>query len=102
LASSLNNFQWCRTVTSVEWFCYFLLSYRLHFETKFRHSLGDWHSPWLHRIVVRWIVKQPAETKHPAFGQSGLRMSAANNQRPRMLILEDDPVMLCMVGDYFE
>jgi len=51
---------------------------------------------------VRWIVKQPAETKHPAFGQSGLRMSVANNQRPRMLILEDDPVMLCMVGDYFE
>jgi hypothetical protein len=38
----------------------------------------------------------------PAFGQSGLRMSAANNQRPRMLILEDDSVMLCMVGDYFE
>jgi hypothetical protein len=49
---------------------------------------------------VRWIVKQPAETKHPAFGQSGLRMSAANNQRLRMF--EDDPVMLCMVGDYFE
>ena len=39
-----------------------------------------------------------AETKHPAFGQSGLRISAANNQRPRMLILADDPVMLCMVG----
>jgi hypothetical protein len=37
-----------------------------------------------------------------AFGQPGLRMSAPDDQRARILIIEDDPVMLCMAGDYLE
>jgi len=29
-------------------------------------------------------------------------MSVANDQRPRILIVDDDPVMLCLVDDYLE
>src|SRR6266850_7457815 len=37
-----------------------------------------------------------------AFGQSDPSMSAADNQPARIFIVEDDPVMLRMVGDYLE
>jgi two-component system, OmpR family, response regulator len=35
-----------------------------------------------------------------AFGQSGLNMSKADNQPARICIVEDDPIMKNMVGDY--
>jgi len=38
----------------------------------------------------------------PAFDQSEFSTSAANNQPARIFIVEDDPVMLRMVGDYLE
>jgi two-component system OmpR family response regulator len=38
----------------------------------------------------------------PAFGQSGLNMSATKNQPARIIIVDDDPVMLRMVGDYLK
>jgi two-component system OmpR family response regulator len=37
-----------------------------------------------------------------AFGRSEFSTSAANNQLARIFIVEDDPVMLHMVGDYLE
>ena len=37
-----------------------------------------------------------------AFGQSGLSMSASNNQQARIFIIEDDPIMRGMVVDYLE
>jgi two-component system, OmpR family, response regulator len=38
----------------------------------------------------------------PASGQSGLSINAADNRPARIFIVEDDPVMLRMVGDYLE
>ena len=38
----------------------------------------------------------------PAFGQSDLSINAANNGPARIVVVEDDPVMLRMVGDYLE
>ena len=38
----------------------------------------------------------------PAFDRSEFSTSAANNQLARIFIVEDDPVMLHMVGDYLE
>jgi two-component system OmpR family response regulator len=38
----------------------------------------------------------------PAFGSSDLSISAADNSPARIFIVEDDPVMLRMVGDYLE
>ena len=38
----------------------------------------------------------------PAFDRSEFSTSAANNQPARIFIVEDDPVMLHMVGDYLE
>jgi two-component system, OmpR family, response regulator len=38
----------------------------------------------------------------PAFDRSEFSTSAANNQPARIFIVEDDPVMLRMVGDYLE
>jgi two-component system, OmpR family, response regulator len=38
----------------------------------------------------------------PAFGQSDLNINAADNRPARIFIVEDDPVMLRMVGDYLE
>jgi len=38
----------------------------------------------------------------PAFGQSDLNMSVTKNQPARIIIVDDDPVMLRMVGDYLK
>jgi len=38
----------------------------------------------------------------PAFGQSDLSINAATNGPARIVVVEDDPVMLRMVGDYLE
>jgi two-component system OmpR family response regulator len=38
----------------------------------------------------------------PAFDRSEFSKSAANNQPARIFIVEDDPIMLRMVGDYLE
>ena len=38
----------------------------------------------------------------PAFGQSGLSVSASNNQQARILVIEDDPIMRGMVVDYLD
>jgi two-component system OmpR family response regulator len=38
----------------------------------------------------------------PAFGQSDLNINAPDNRPARIFIVEDDPVMLRMVGDYLE
>ena len=38
----------------------------------------------------------------PAFGQSDLSINAANNGPACIVVVEDDPVMLRMVGDYLE
>jgi two-component system, OmpR family, response regulator len=38
----------------------------------------------------------------PVFGRSELSTSTVNNQPARIFIVEDDPVMLRMVGDYLE
>jgi two-component system, OmpR family, response regulator len=38
----------------------------------------------------------------PASGQSDLSINAADNRPARIFIVEDDPVMLRMVGDYLE
>jgi len=38
----------------------------------------------------------------PPFGQSDLNINAADNRPARIFIVEDDPVMLRMVGDYLE
>ena len=38
----------------------------------------------------------------PAFGQSDLSMSATKNQPARIIVVDDDPVMLHMVGDYLK
>jgi two-component system OmpR family response regulator len=38
----------------------------------------------------------------PASGQSNPNMSAANNQPARIFIVEDDPIMKGMVGDFLE
>ena len=38
----------------------------------------------------------------PAFGQSDLSMSATKNQPARIIVVDDDPVKLHMVGDYLK
>ena len=38
----------------------------------------------------------------PAFGQSGLSVSASNNQQARIFVIEDDPIMRGMVVDYLD
>ena len=47
-------------------------------------------------------VHQGGLNATPAFGQSDLGNNAANNRPARIFIVEDDPVMLRMVGDYLE
>src|SRR5215472_2062999 len=37
-----------------------------------------------------------------SFAQSGSKVSAVDNQPARIFVVEDDPVMLRMVGDYLE
>src|ERR1700737_4148658 len=47
-------------------------------------------------------VGRGARNGTPAFGQSDLSTSAADNRPARIFIVEDDPVMLHMVADYLE
>src|SRR6516165_9164851 len=45
-------------------------------------------------------IYQDDRNATPAFGRSDLSISAADNSPARIFIVEDDPVMLRMVGDY--
>ena len=47
-------------------------------------------------------IYQDDRNATPAFGRSDLSISAADNSPARIFIVEDDPVMLRMVGDYVE
>ena len=47
-------------------------------------------------------LHQDGLNRTPAFGQSDLNINAADNRPARIFIVEDDPVMLRMVGDYLE
>ena len=47
-------------------------------------------------------IYQDGRNGTPAFGQSDLNISVAGNGPARIFIVEDDPVMLRMVGDYLE
>src|SRR5215472_11823638 len=48
------------------------------------------------------LLRQDGRKGTPASGCSDLSISAADNWPPRIFIVEDDPVMLRMVGDYVE
>src|SRR5262249_52634747 len=47
-------------------------------------------------------IYQDGRNGTPAFGQSDLSINVAGNRPARIFIVEDDPVMLRMVGDYVE
>jgi two-component system OmpR family response regulator len=47
-------------------------------------------------------LHQGGRNATPAFGQSDLNINAVDNRPARIFIVEDDPVMLRMVGDYLE
>jgi PleD family two-component response regulator len=47
-------------------------------------------------------IYQGGQRGSPAFGRSDLSISVADNWPARIFIVEDDPVMLRMVGDYVE
>ena len=47
-------------------------------------------------------IYQSGRKGAPAFGRSDLSISVADNSPARIFIVEDDPVMLRMVGDYLE
>jgi CheY-like chemotaxis protein len=47
-------------------------------------------------------IYQDSRNGTPAFGQSDLSINVAGNGPARIFIVEDDPVMLRMVGDYLE
>jgi two-component system, OmpR family, response regulator len=47
-------------------------------------------------------LRQGGGNGTPAFGQSDLNINAADNRPACIFIVEDDPVMLRMVGDYLE
>jgi len=48
------------------------------------------------------LLRQDGRKGTPASGCSNLNISATDNWPPRIFIVEDDPVMLRMLGDYLE
>ena len=48
------------------------------------------------------LLRQDGRKGTPASGCSDLSINAANNGPARIVVVEDDPVMLRMVGDYLE